>query len=95
MSNMRLTPEQKQARTQVAETRMRVLERKERTRKLIQMGGVLAAYGSESTEQVDELLHAIVDDQENWQRLRERRVTVTDRWPDIVPPKWDRRGDAG
>ncbi len=65
MPNTRLTPEQKQAPTQLAEARMRVLERKKRTRKLIQMGGVLAAYGFESTEQVDELLHAIVDDQEN------------------------------
>jgi len=53
------TPEQKAAREQLAEARRKVLERKRRTRRLIQMGGVLAAHGFESPEQADELMAAL------------------------------------
>ncbi len=76
----RPTEEQKAAREQLTEARARVLERKQRTRKLIQLGGVLAAYGFDSPEQVDLLMRAMVGDEENRRWLRERGVTRTERW---------------
>ena len=53
------TPEQKRARDQLADARRAELERKRRTRRLIQLGGVLAAHDFGSPEQVDELMAAL------------------------------------
>ncbi len=77
----RPTEEQRKARAQLAEARARVLERKQRTRKLIQLGGVVAAYGFQTPEQVDLLMRAMVGDAGNREWLRERGVRRTERWP--------------
>ena len=53
------TTEQKRAREQLADARRKTLERKRRTRRLIQLGGVLAAHGFGSPEQVDDLMAAL------------------------------------
>ena len=74
------TPGQKAARAQLAEARRATLERKQRTRNLIQMGGVLASYGFESPDQVDELMRAMVGDGENRQWLIVHGVQHTERW---------------
>jgi hypothetical protein len=44
------TPEQLAARQQLAEARMKTLQRKKRTRQLIQVGGVMAAWGIDTPE---------------------------------------------
>ncbi len=77
----RPTPEQKAARAQLADARRRVLERKQRTRRLIQLGGVLDAWGIKDTQQVEPLLRAATAG-EGWRQwLQAQGVQPTDRWP--------------
>jgi hypothetical protein len=78
----RPTEEQKAAREQLAEARRKKLERKRRTRRLIQMGGVLSAYGFDSPEQAEAVLRDLVAD--DWHRLplEAHDVARTDRWPE-------------
>jgi muconolactone delta-isomerase len=75
------TPEQLAARAQDAEARRADRERKERTRRLIRMGGVLAAYGFSEPEQVEEILDRMLGSRMGPTRLREVGVRETDRWP--------------
>ncbi len=82
MRGKRPTPEQKRARAQLGEARQASVERKKRTRRLIQMGDVLKSYGFESPEQVDELMQVMVGDGENRQWLTEHGVQHTERWPE-------------
>lgn len=53
--------QQLQARKQALEAQARQKARKERTRRLIQMGGVLAAWGLERPDQVEALLRLVRD----------------------------------
>ena len=78
----RPTPGQKRARAQLAEARKATSDRKKRTRNLIQMGAVLASYGFESPDQVDELMQIMVGDEENRQWLTEHGVLHSERWPE-------------
>lgn len=75
------SPEQKAAREQLAEARRVTLERKKRTRRLIQMGGVLAAYGFESPEQVERIVRALLGSEGNREWAEEQGVKRTERWP--------------
>ena len=45
-------------------------------------GGVLKAHGFDTEQQVDELMQAMVGDEENHQWLTEHGVQHTERWPD-------------
>ncbi|MDP9379990.1 MAG: DUF3847 domain-containing protein, partial [Chloroflexota bacterium] len=78
----RPTQEQKAAREQLAEARKQKLERKKRTPRLIQMGGVLAAYGFESPEQTEAVMKELVGDE--WHKLTPEAhgVEPTKRWPE-------------
>ncbi len=77
----RPTAEQKAARAQLADARKATLERKQRTRRLIQLGGVLDAWGIKDTHQVESLMRAATAG-EGWrQRLQAQGVQPTDRWP--------------
>ncbi len=78
----RPTPEQKAAREQLAEAKQSTLERKKRTRRLIQMGGVLAAYGFETPEQAESVMHDLVRDEWHKLTLEAHGVEPTERWPD-------------
>ncbi len=78
----RLTPEQKQARAQLADAREATLECKKRTRRLIQMGGVLAAYGFESLEQTEAVLKDLVGDEWHRLTLESHGVAPTKHWPE-------------
>ncbi len=80
----RPTPEQKAARAQLADARKRLLERKKRTRNLIQMGGVLKAYGFDTDQQADVLMRAMVGSPMNRDWLREQGVRVTEKWPEDI-----------
>ncbi len=79
------TPEQLAARRELAEARQRTLERKKRTRRLIRVGGVMAAWGIEEPEQAEDLMRQLTSaENKGWRRfllgtLRGRR---TDRWPE-------------
>ncbi len=79
------TPEQLAARRELAEARAKSLERKRRTRRLIQVGGVMAAWGIEDPEQAEELMRELTSaENKGWRRfllgtLGGRR---TDRWPE-------------
>ncbi len=75
------TPEQKAARARLADARRTVLERKQRTRRLIQLGGVLDAWGVNDTQQVESLMRATTAS-EGWKPWRQAQaVQPTDRWP--------------
>ncbi len=78
----RPTPEQKQARQQLAKARENTLERKKRTRRLIQMGGVLAAYGFEGPEQAEAVMRDLVADEWHKLALEAHGVEPTERWPE-------------
>ena len=60
------------ARGELADARKNELSRKKRTRELITMGGVLAAHGFETPEQVDELMEAL-SKRESWVGWLRRR----------------------
>ncbi len=77
----RSTLEQKAARAQLAHARRRVLERKQRTRRLIQLGGVLDAWGVKETQQVESVMRATTVG-EGWRPwLQAQGVQPTDGWP--------------
>lgn len=78
----RPTPEQKAARQQLAEARKATLDRKKRTRKLIQMGGVLVAFGFESPEQTEAVLRDLVADEWHKLALEAHGVEPTEQWPE-------------
>lgn len=77
----RPTPEQMRARQELADARAKKQARKVRTRRLIQMGGVLAAYGFSDPEQVDELIRAVLTSQKGPARVLGLGVRPTDKWP--------------
>lgn len=77
----RPTPEQLEKRKLLQENRHKERERKKRTRELIQMGGVCAAFGFESPEQVEQILTALTRSRKGPERLSEMGVKETDRWP--------------
>lgn len=56
----RATPEQMAARELLAKQRRETAVRKQRTRRLIQMGGVMARYGFEDADQVEETMQAVL-----------------------------------
>lgn len=64
---------------------MRTAERKVRTRRLIQVGGVMAAWGIEEPAQAEELMRTLTSaDNKAWRRylLGTLGAERTDRWPD-------------
>lgn len=75
------TPEQLAARQQLAEARTKQITRKKRTRQLIQMGGVMAAYGFETPEQVEEIVRAVLTSKKGPGRVLSLGVRPTDKWP--------------
>lgn len=75
------TPEQKAARQQDAQARAATNERKKRTRNLIEMGGVCAAFGFSRPEQVERVMEALTRSTKGPDRLRALEVRETDRWP--------------
>jgi hypothetical protein len=79
------TSEQLAARRELAEARERATERKRRTRRLIQVGGVMAAWGIEDPEQVEELMRELTSaENKGWRRflLGTLKARRTDRWPE-------------
>ena len=79
------TPEQLAAREQLAQARRKTLERKKRTRRLIQVGGVMAAWGIDSPKQAEELMRALTSaERKGWRRylLGPLGARRTDRWPE-------------
>lgn len=79
MRGIRPTPGPKAVREHLTQARSATLERKQRTRKLIQMGDVLASYGFESSDELDQLMQAMVGNEENRQWLIDRGVQHTER----------------
>ena len=77
----RPTPEERQARRQLAQARAAKEDRKRRTRQLIQMGGVMAAYGFTTPEQVEEIVEAVLHSKSGPARVLRAGVQPTDRWP--------------
>lgn len=64
---------------------MRTAERKVRTRRLIQVGGVMAAWGIDTPDQADELMAALTSaGNKDWRRylLGTLKASRTERWPD-------------
>lgn len=79
------TPEQLAARERDHEARTRTAERKVRTRKLIQVGGVMAAWGITEPDQAEELMRALTsEDRKAWRRylLGTLGARRTERWPE-------------
>jgi hypothetical protein len=79
------TSEQLAAREELAQARKRTLERKKRTRQLIQIGGVLAAWGIDTPEQVEELMRRLTaSEHKQWRRylLGTLKARRTSRWPE-------------
>ncbi len=81
IATLRAKEEQLKARRQALEARARQAERKRRTRQLIQLGGVLAAWGFDTPEQVEALLQEITASMAERRRLATRGVRRTERWP--------------
>jgi hypothetical protein len=80
-----LTPEQLAAREELTEARKKTLQRKKRTRQLIQVGGVMAAWGVDSPEQADELMRRLTSpEHKQWRRylLGTLKTRRTSRWPE-------------
>ncbi len=78
---LRAREEQLKARRQALEARARQAERKRRTRQLIQLGGVLAAWGFDTPEQVEATLREATATAAGRRRLAARGVERTRRWP--------------
>lgn len=81
----RPTPEQKAARQQLAEAREATLERKKRTRRLIQIGGTLDSYGITTPELADQLMQTLLADTYDRLLLEGLGAHRTDKWPDEDP----------
>ncbi len=71
---------QLKARGQALEARARQAERKQRTRQLIQLGGVLAAWGFDTPEQVETTLQELTATLAGRRQLAARGVRRTGRW---------------
>ncbi len=78
---LRAREEQLKARRQALEARARQQERKRRTRQLIQLGGVLAAWGFDTPEQVEAVVQEVAASVAGRRRLATRGVRHTGRWP--------------
>ncbi len=78
----RPTPEQKAAREQLTEARKKKLERKKRTRRLIQIGGTLDSFGVTNPEQADQLMQALLADAYDRTLLENLGAQRTDKWPE-------------
>ncbi len=78
----RPTPEQKAAREQLAEARKKKLERKKRTRRLIQIGGTLDSFGINTPEQADQLMRELITDAYDRLLLESLGAQRTDKWPE-------------
>ncbi len=78
---LRVREEQLKARPQALEARTRQAERKRRTRQLIQLGGVLAAWGFDTPEQVEATLREATATVAGRRRLATHGVGRTGRWP--------------
>lgn len=79
------TPAQLAARERDHEARMRTAERKVRTRRLIQVGGVMAAWGIEDPAQAEELMRTLTEEQHKAWRgylLGTLGAKRTERWPE-------------
>jgi len=72
---------QLKARRQALEARARQAERKRRTRQLIRLGGVLAAWGVDTPEQAEALLRDLTATATGRRRLGALGVRRTGRWP--------------
>ena len=81
IATLRRKEAQLKARRQALEARARQAERKRRTRQLIQLGGVLAAWGFDTPEQVEGLLREVTATAAGRRRLAVRGVCRTGRWP--------------
>ena len=82
MSNTGPTEAQRAARRELAEARGRTLERKKRTRRLIEIGGTLDSYGVSTPEQAEELMRAVLRGGKGWRRFLERiGARETGKWP--------------
>ncbi len=77
----RPTEEQKAAREQLAEARKKKLERKKRTRRLIQIGGTLDSFGVKTPEQADQLMQTLLADAYDRLLLEGLGAQHTDKWP--------------
>ncbi len=78
---LRAREEQLKARRQALEARARQAERKRRTRQLIQLGGVLAAWGFDTPEQVEATLREATATAAGRRRLEQLGIRHTGRWP--------------
>lgn len=78
----RPSPSQRRARQERAEAQAAGAKRKARTRNLIELGGVAAAFGFDSPEQLEEILAALTRSAKGSARLRKLGVKETARWPD-------------
>ncbi len=78
----RPTEEQKAAREQLAEARKKKLERKKRTRRLIQIGGTLDSFGVKTPEQADQLMRELITDAYDRTLLESLGAHRTDKWPE-------------
>ena len=78
------TPEQLEKRRRLAEARERMLGRKRRTRRLIQVGGVMAAFGIDTPQQAERLMETLVDlGRPEWRRYLSETLGAEqpERWP--------------
>lgn len=79
LAELKAKEAQLKARRQALEARVRQTERKRRTRRHIQLGGILAAWGLDSTEQAEALLEEIAA---THQPLAARRLSAGDAAPE-------------
>ena len=73
--------EQLRARRLQIQAHIRDRERRSRTRRLIQVGGVAAAFGIEAPELLERLLAGLVASPEARRRLLALGAARTERWP--------------
>jgi hypothetical protein len=78
---LREQEEQLKARRLQIQAHVRDRERRSRTRRLIQVGGVAAAFGIESPELLERLLGGLVASPEARRRLATLGAVRTERWP--------------
>lgn len=71
-----------QKRKLLDENRQKERERKARTRRLIQMGGIASAFGFESPEDLEELFVYLVNRQQGRELLQARGAKPSSRWPE-------------
>ena len=76
--------EQLKARRLQIQAHIRERERKTRTRRLIQVGGVAAAFGIESPDVLEQLLSGLVTSPDARRRLLALGAERTDRWPAVA-----------